>query len=135
VTARRKARKRAVDFLYEAEMKKIDPLQLLESRPPSELSEGDYTHTLVLGVQEHRRKIDELITTYAQGWDMDRMPALDRNIMRIALFEILWQGELEDQIAIDEAISIAEEISTAESSSYINGVLGRVSMLKAAIPL
>ena len=66
---------------------------------------------------------------------MDRMPALDRNIMRIALFEILWQGELDDQIAIDEAISIAEEISTAESSSYINGVLGRVSMLKAAIPL
>lgn len=135
MSARGKARKRALDFLYEAEIKEIDPMALLSTRPPQELSEGDYTRVLVLGVVTHLSKIDELITTYAHGWDMDRMPAIDRNILRIAIYEILWEKNLDDQIAINEAITIAEDISTKESSSYINGVLGRISTLKEAIAL
>jgi N utilization substance protein B len=135
VSARRKARRRALDFLYESEIKGVNPLTLLESRPPDELSEGLYSLRLVNGVQENRRKIDELILTYAQGWDLDRMPALDRNILRIAIYEILWETELDDKIAVDEAVSIAQELSTTESSSYINGVLGRIITLKSIISL
>ena len=133
MSARRKARKRAVDFLYEAEIKKVDPKALVESRPPAELSEGEYAHHLVTGVVDHQRKIDELITTYAQGWDMDRMPALDRNILRVAIYEVLYEPELADQIAINEAVEIAEDISTVDSSAYINGVLGRISALKESL--
>ncbi len=133
MSARRKARKRAVDFLYEAEIKKIDPKSLLESRPPEELSEGEYATKLVSGVVENQRKIDELIMTYAQGWDMDRMPALDRNILRVAIYEVLYEPELADQIAINEAVEIAEDISTVDSSGYINGVLGRISALKESL--
>jgi len=133
VSARRKARKRALDFLYEAEIKGVDPQLLLESRPPTELSEGQYSQTLVAGVLAHKSKIDEIIVMYAEGWDMDRMPAIDRNILRIAIYEILWESTLDDKIAVDEAISIAEEISTKESSSYINGVLGRIVTLKPVL--
>lgn len=135
MSARRKARRRALDFLYESEIKGVDPLVLLESRPPNELSEGIYSLKLVTGVQENRRKIDELILTYAQGWDLDRMPALDRNILRIAIYEILWETQLDDRIAVDEAVSIAQELSTTESSGYINGVLGRIITLKSIISL
>lgn len=135
MSARRKARRRALDFLYESEIKGVDPLTLLASRPPDELSEGQYSLKLVIGVQENRRKIDELILTYAQGWDLDRMPALDRNILRIAIYEILWETELDDKIAVDEAVSIAQELSTTESSGYINGVLGRIITLKPIISL
>lgn len=135
MSARRKARRRALDFLYESEIKGVDPLVLLESRPPDELSEGIYSLKLVTGVQENRRKIDELILTYAQGWDLDRMPALDRNILRIAIYEILWETQLDDRIAVDEAVSIAQELSTTESSGYINGVLGRIITLKSIISL
>lgn len=135
MAARRKARRRALDFLYESEIKGVDPLILLESRPPTELSEGVYALKLVNGVQENRRKIDELILTYAQGWDLDRMPALDRNILRIAIYEILWETQLDDEIAVDEAVSIAQELSTTESSGYINGVLGRIITLKSIISL
>ena len=135
MSARRKARRRALDFLYESEIKGVDPLVLLESRPPDELSEGIYSLKLVTGVQENRRKIDELILTYAQGWDLDRMPALDRNILRIAIYEILWEPQLDDRIAVDEAVSIAQELSTTESSGYVNGVLGRIITLKSIISL
>lgn len=133
MSARRKARKRAIDLLYEAEIKGIQASSLLEIRPPEELSEGAYSAHLIKGVESHRLKIDELITAYAEGWDLDRLPAVDRNILRVAIFEILAEPELADNIAIDEAISIAEEISTTESAKYINGVLGRISRVKEVI--
>lgn len=133
MSARRKARKRAVDFLYEAEIKKINAQELLETRPPDELSEGEYALHLVQGVGENQRTIDELISTYAQGWDMDRLPALDRNILRVAIYELLYEKDLDDQIAINEAVEIADDISTVDSSSYINGVLGRISALKESL--
>ncbi len=135
MSARRKARKRALDFLYEADIRGGNALDLLASRPAEELSQGDYVKELLVGVETHLVKIDELITTYAQGWDMDRMPAIDRNILRIALVEILWSENLDDQIAISEAIEIATELSTDDSAKYINGVLGRIVILKPSFAL
>jgi N utilization substance protein B len=135
VSARRKARKRALDFLYEADIRGLTALTLLADRPAEELSQGDYVRELLVGVEEHLVKIDELITTYAQGWDMDRMPAIDRNILRIALFEILWLSNLDDEIAVSEAVEIATELSTDDSAKYINGVLGRIVILKPSFAI
>lgn len=135
MSARRKARKRALDFLYEADIRGATALTLLSERPAEELSQGDYVRELLVGVEEHLSKIDELITTYAQGWDMDRMPAIDRNILRIALFEILWLSNLDDEIAVSEAVEIATELSTDDSAKYINGVLGRIVILKPSFAI
>ncbi len=135
MSARRKARKRALDFLYEADIRNASAIELMGSREPSELSEGAYISELLAGVEANKSKIDELITTYAQGWDMDRMPALDRNILRIALFEILFKEELDDQVAASEAVEIATELSTDDSAKYINGVLGRIIVLKPSFAL
>jgi len=135
VSARRKARKRALDFLYEADIRSASAIELLGSREASELSERDYVLELLVGVETNKVKIDELITTYAQGWDMDRMPAIDRNILRIALFEILFKSDLDDQIAASEAVEIATELSTDDSAKYINGVLGRIIILKPSFAL
>jgi N utilization substance protein B len=135
VSARRKARKRALDFLYEADIRSSNAIELLATREESELSERDYIMELLVGVDTNKAKIDELITTYAQGWDMDRMPAIDRNILRIALFEILFKHDLDDQVAASEAIEIATELSTEDSAKYINGILGRIIILKPSFAL
>ena len=90
---------------------------------------------MINGVAEHLLKIDELIITYAQDWDMDRMPPIDRNILRIAIFEILWMAGIDDQVAADEAVELAKSLSTDESSRYINGVLGRIIKLKDSIAI
>ena len=140
MSARSKARKQTLDILYEADIRGTLPLDILAVRDVTE--EGpdarpirDYTRELITGVTDNRRKIDELIATYAQGWDMDRLPAVDRNIMRLALFEILWLPSLDDAIAIDEALSLAKELSTDESSAYIHGVLARIASLKDGLSL
>ena len=135
MSARRKARKRALDFLYEADIRSASAIELVGTREESELSERDYVMELLVGVETNKVKIDELITTYAQGWDMDRMPAIDRNILRIALFEILFKDDLDDQIAASEAVEIATELSTDDSAKYINGVLGRIIILKPSFAL
>lgn len=135
MSARSKARKRALDFLYEAEIKKAKAVDLFLSRGASELSQEPYVQVLLSGVDEHLLKIDELITTYAQDWDMDRMPAVDRNILRIAIFEILWVAEVDLKIACNEAVELAKSLSTDESSNYINGVLGRIVKLKDSIAI
>jgi N utilization substance protein B len=95
----------------------------------------EYTRELISGISTHKRKIDELITTYAHGWDMDRLPAIDRNILRLAIFEIVWSEDLPDAIAIDEALTLAKELSTEESAGYIHGVLGRIASIKESISL
>jgi len=133
VSARRKARKRALDFLYEADLRSANLLDLYHSRPAEDLSQEGYVLTLLQGVTEHSAKIDELIVTYAQGWDMDRMPAIDRNLLRLSIYEILWESALDDKIAVNEAVEMAAEISTTESSAYINGVLGRIIAIKTSI--
>ena len=88
---------------------------------------------LLTGIAHYQVKIDELITTYAEGWDMDRMPPIDRNLLRLSMYEILWESELDEKIAVNEAIEMATELSTVDSASYINGVLGRIIALKSSI--
>ncbi|MSY82319.1 MAG: transcription antitermination factor NusB, partial [Actinobacteria bacterium] len=124
MSARSKARKRALDILFEADLRSSSATDLLELRPPQDLSQGEYSEALIRGVSDHREKIDELIVTYAQDWDMDRMPAIDRNILRISIYEILWCPEIDDAVAVSQAVEMATELSTEKSPSYINGVLG-----------
>jgi N utilization substance protein B len=135
VSARSKARKRALDFLYEAEIKKVTASQLFDSRKAADLSQEPYVQVLLSGVHDHSNKIDELINTYAQDWDMDRMPAVDRNIMRIAIFELLWVADIDVKIVVNEAVELAKSLSTDESATYINGVLGRIIKLKDSIAI
>lgn len=132
-SARSKARKRALDFLYESDIKNVAARDLFANRGASELSQESYVADLLTGVSEHIGKIDELIITYAQGWDMDRMPPIDRNILRLSLFEILWGSQIPVEVCIDEAVELAKSLSTEESSAYINGVLGRVVKIKDSI--
>ncbi len=135
MSARRKARKRALDILFEADMRGVVARDVLSARPIDEISQAEYSRILVLGIEQHAAKIDELIHTYAEGWDIDRMPIIDRNLLRIALFEILWVVEVDDKVAVSEAVEIAQELSTKDSASYINGILGRVILLKSVISL
>lgn len=134
-SARSKARKRALDFLYEADIKNVSARELFTLRGASELSQEGYVGDLIAGVAEHIEKIDELIITYAQGWDMDRMPPIDRNILRLSLFEILWGGAIPVEVCIDEAVELAKSLSTDDSSAYINGVLGRVVKIKDSLAI
>jgi N utilization substance protein B len=140
VSARSKARKHSLDLLYESDIRGSAPLELLNLRDidddgPDARPIREYTKALIIGVTEHRRKIDELITTYAKGWDMDRLPAVDRNILRLAIYEILWESQLDDAIAIDEALTLAKELSTDESAGYIHGVLGRITSIKSTLSI
>jgi len=135
MAARSKARKRALDFLYEADIKNVSANELFSKSGASELSQEPYVGEVISGVTEHIGKIDELIMTYAQGWDMDRMPPIDRNILRIALFEILWGNEIPIEVAADEAVELGKSLSTDESSAYINGVLGRIIKIKDSIAI
>jgi N utilization substance protein B len=138
VSARSKARKHALDILYESDIRGATPESILENREiPEEGPDArplrEFTKELVLGVVANKRKIDELITTYAQGWDMDRLAAVDRNILRLGIFEIIWSDDLEDGIAIDEAITLASDLSTDESSTFIHGLLGKISSIKDSV--
>ena len=140
MSARSKARKQALDLLYESDIRDSDALQILESRDvPDEGPDArpirEFTRELIMGTVENRRKIDELIMTYAQGWDMDRLPAVDRNILRLGIFEILWSTNVPVSVAIDEALNLARELSSDESSKYIHGVLGRIASLKDSISI
>ena len=140
MSARSKARKQALDLLYEADIRGTSAAVLLEQRDTTEDGPDarpirDFTKELIAGVTENKRKIDELITTYAQGWDMDRLPAVDRNILRLGIYEIVWNADLDDGIAIDEALTLAKELSTDESAGYIHGVLGRISSIKESIAI
>ena len=138
MSARSKARKQTLDLLYESDIRGSSAADLLLLRDiPDEGPDArpirDFTKTLIGGITENRRKIDELIATYAQGWDMDRLPAVDRNILRLAIYEIIWSDDVEDAVAIDEALNLARDLSTDESAGYIHGVLGRISTIKASI--
>ncbi len=140
MSARSKARKQTLDLLYEADIRSLSATDLLALRDvvedgPDARPIREFTKSLVIGVTENRRKIDELIATYAQGWDMDRLPAVDRNILRLGIFEIVWSADLDDGIAIDEALTLAKELSTDESAGYIHGVLGQISSIKESIAI
>jgi N utilization substance protein B len=140
VSARSKARKAALDLLYEADIRGTNAVETLTLRDvieegPDARPIREYTRELVNGVGENFRKIDELITTYAQGWDMDRLPAVDRNILRIGIYEILWSTTTPDGVAIDEALTLAKELSTDSSAGFIHGVLGRISSIKDSLAI
>jgi N utilization substance protein B len=140
VSARSKARKQALDLLYETDIRGTNLVETLNARDiPAEGPDArpirDYTKELVNGVSDNRRKIDELITTYAQGWDMDRLPAVDRNILRLGIYEVLWSTDVPTSVAIDEALILAKELSSDDSSKYIHGVLGRIASIKGTISI
>jgi len=129
--ARRKARKRALDVLYEADMRNLPPSEVLASyvtrieKPRPE--HMDYAESLIQGVAKHLDRIDELIASYAEGWTIDRMPAVDRNLARIAVFELLYVPEIDDPVAITEAVELAKQMSTDDSPRFLNGILGRIA--------
>ena len=140
MSARSKARKQALDLLYETDIRGTNLVDTLNARDvpadgPDARPIREYTRELVGGVSENRRKIDELITTYAQGWDMDRLPAVDRNILRLGIYEILWSTNVPTSVAIDEALELARELSSDDSSKYIHGVLGRIASIKDTISI
>ena len=138
MSARSKGRKQALDILYESDIRSSDAQEILQSRDipedgPDARPIREFTRELIAGVASNKRKIDELITTYAQGWDMDRLAAVDRNILRIGIYEIIWSEDLADGIAIDEAITLAKDISTDDSATFIHGLLGKISSIKDSV--
>ena len=133
MAARSKARKRAVDVLYEADVRSGDPLALLRERLADETPPvPEHTVRLVEGVAEHAARIDELIDAHASNWSLDRLPDVDRAILRMAVFELLWADDVPDVVVIDEAVELAKTLSTDDSPAYVNGVLGAI--LAAEIP-
>jgi len=131
VSARSKARKRALDLLFEADLRGTTVSELLAARGEGDQPTG-YTAEIVAGVQAHAGRIDELLSTYAIGWTLDRMPAVDRAILRIGAWELLYNDEVPDAVAIDEAVALATDLSTDASPAFVNGLLARLLDVKAA---
>lgn len=134
MAARSKARKRALDILFEAEMQGVQVSAALARRlasadPPL----NEYTVTLVEGIIAHRERIDELLSTYAVGWTLDRMPAVDRNVLRIGVFEIVYRDDVPDAVAINEAVNLVRDLSTDDSPGFVNGLLGRIAEVKPSL--
>jgi N utilization substance protein B len=136
VSARSKARKRALDVLFEAELRGEPVLEVLSERAAEQVPPlPAYTGELVAGVQAHRSQIDELLTSHSRGWALDRMPAVDRNILRIGAYELLWEDQVPDAVAISEAVQLARDLSTEESPAFVNGLLARLLELKPTLSL
>ena len=136
MTARGKARRRALDILFEAELRGEDPQRVLAERyERAEPPVNEYTAPLVEGVLRHRGRIDELISTYSEGWTLDRMPAVDRNVLRAGTYELLWAAEVPEGVVISEWVHLAGELSTDESPQFVNGLLARFKELKPSLAL
>ncbi len=134
MAARSKARKRALDILFECELRSLPLGDTLDERvvagdPPV----NEYTVALIHGIAQHQARIDDLISTYAQGWTIDRMPGVDRNVLRIGVYEILYVEEIPDAVAVAEAMNLVRDLSTDESPSFVNGVLGNILRNKPAL--
>jgi N utilization substance protein B len=131
VGSRSKARKRAVDILFESDLRGMDPLSVLAERvgSPEAPPVSDYAVSLVEGVSAHRADIDRMLTEQAQGWSLERMPTVDRAVLRLGLFELLFSDEVDDAVAIDEAIELARALSTDDSPRFVNGVLGAIASM------
>ncbi len=134
--ARSKARKRALDVLYEAELRGLPVLAVLADRAGDETPPiPAYAADLVRGVHEHQERIDGLLAEYAHGWALERMPAVDRNILRIGAYELLWAQDVPDAVAISEAVQLATDLSTGDSPAFVNGLLARLLELKPTLSL
>jgi N utilization substance protein B len=136
VSTRSKARKAALDLLYEGDIRNRSATELLNTRKNElEYLIREYTEFLVAGVVEKRERLDEIISMRAKDWDLDRMPVVDRNILRLGTFELLWGNDLPEGVAISEAVELAKTLSTEDSATYINGVLAAISEIKASLSL
>jgi N utilization substance protein B len=136
VAARSKARKRALDILFEAELRGLPVLELLSERQSlGEYPVHPYAAALVRGVASHRDRIDELLSWNLVDWTLERMPAVDRNILRIGVYELLWAGDVPDGVAIAEAVALAQDLSTDKSPKFVNGVLARIKAEKPTLSL
>ncbi|GAB3784467.1 transcription antitermination factor NusB [Nocardioides ungokensis] len=134
MAARSKARKRALDVLFASDVRGESANDALDGA----IAEGDaptnaYTVVLVRGVVEHQARIDELLRTYAEGWSLERMPAVDRNVLRLGVFELLYADDVPDPVAVSEAMALVRDLSTDESPAFVNGVLGNIMRNKASL--
>lgn len=132
--ARTKARKRALDLLFAADLRNESAVETLDRA----IEEGagptnPYTESLVRGVVEHLARIDEVLGTYAKGWTLDRMPTVDRNVLRLGTYELLYVDDVPDAVAVTEAMGLVRELSTDESPSFVNGVLGAIMRSKGTL--
>jgi N utilization substance protein B len=133
--ARTKSRKRALDLLFEADQRGLNAQALLVerlARPVTPAPLPEYAVTLVEGVVRCWTEIDELLSTYSRGWTIDRMPAVDRAILRLGTWEIVYSDEVPDAVAIAEAVELAKSLSTDESPAFVNGLLARIAEVAAA---
>ena len=140
MAARSKARKRALDVLYEADLRGTSAKEVLDGQIDRRAADNEpelnaYVTTLVNGVCENQEQIDEILSTYSMGWTLDRMPAVDRAVLRIGAYEIIWANDIPDAVAISEAVALVTDLSTDESSSFVNGLLGRISEIKPSFGL
>ncbi len=136
MSARSKARTRALDILFEADQRGINAETLLDERladRESRAGNNPYTADLVRGVVGRWNDINAALTDYSQSWTIDRMPAVDRAILRLGAWEVLWNDEIPDAVAISEAVALATDLSTDESPAFVNGLLGRLAEVKATI--
>ncbi len=132
--ARSKARKRALDVLYEAAQRDTDPMTTLRERLAlSDPPVPEYAAVLVEGVVTHRERIDELLSTYAEAWTLDRMPPVDLAALRIGAYELLWCSDVPDGVAVSEAVALVGSLSTDESAGFVNGLLARLLQLKPSL--
>jgi N utilization substance protein B len=136
VAARRRARKRALELLFEAEQRGMNVGDLLEQRiaaPTTQHPLPEYAVELVRGVLAHWREIEEILTTWSQGWNLERMAAVDRAALRLGVWEIVWNDEVPDMVAVSEAVDLVQSMSTDDSPGFVNGLLARVSEVKATL--
>jgi transcription antitermination protein NusB len=136
---RHQARKRAVEVLFEAEARGLAPADVADSRNTFAQSDSElatlnpYTVTVARGVTEHAAHIDDLIAAHLQGWTLDRLPAVDRAILRVAVWELLHAEDVPEPVAVDEAVELAKKLSTDDSPGFVNGVLGQVMLVTPQI--
>lgn len=139
IKGRHQARKHAVDLLFEAEARAVPPAETVETRAALAAADPDvtplhpYTVTVATGVSDHAAHVDDLITSYLQGWALERLPAVDRAILRVAVWELLRADDVPGPVAVDEAVRLAKELSTDESPAFVNGVLGQVVLVTPQI--
>jgi N utilization substance protein B len=134
LAARSKARKRALDILFEAELRGLPVLELLAERQSfGEQPVPEYAAELVRGVAAHRGQIDSLIASNAVDWTLERMPAVDRNVLRLGTYELLWADDVPDGVAISEAVLLAQDLSTDASPAFVNGLLAKIQALKPTL--
>ncbi|PCC26602.1 N utilization substance protein B [Glutamicibacter sp. BW78] len=134
MSARTKARRRALDVLFEAEQRSVSPLEAMRlRRETTDITVNAYTLTLIEGVMAQGERIDEILSTYAKGWTLERMPAVDRTLLRLGTWELLYNDDVPDAVAVAEAVATAKVFSTDDSPEFINGLLGRIQQLKPTL--